>query len=1715
MRRYLAAGVLAILVGQSSGLALALSPGGLKATPFDFSSTVRPIVSAIMGSQIVAQLSGNGDRYAATHRPKPVFAERAALRQAIDDNVSKSRLARIELRHGQPGLMRYPSAPPRTRTRDPLAVRSTMQHGGPSRRPNSRPAPVASRGGSQMLGAHGTPILGQMPAPATGQRLGGRPTAQNAPNHERMGQQVLASTDLGAGINRYWEYEERAIPGIGKAMLNVGNGNLLIQAADVAIPERGLGLVFQRTYNSQSLHDANGDDGGEPNIFGNGWTNTYDAHIVYQPTTGDISVYDIDGTRCDYTPNGGAWVPCAGEHAILEVDPSDACAYWWIKKNGTAYWFHTDDPGPGCNFGQGKTGRLYKIVGRNSNNAITLSYSFSGSQTTQDITEIDVNHSDGQSLTMLFGWVGGTPGSPAPPNELASIQYANPGGSQSLAITYSYDTQGDLQQVDRPGNDKVTSPDPLPETYGLQHPMQFACGPRATNYKQGVTTFADGSCLNFDYDSNIRLTDWKVNGSLNINPSNFSQQDTFGVLQPGQLTGWQTWYMASFVYGAGQGTACGTTSAGTTTMCDSDGHATIWSTNSLAEVTQTSDYVNAGLSLVTSQAWDTGNNLVQFVDANNHTTNYAYDQNGNTIAVSHPAASLGASHPTEIYAYDPHNNLTAYCDPVYANNNGLNWNSGSWPGTQCPGGAGTTHYTWATPSPEPYGQLTDAYTACYQASCTDNFEGVNEPGYHVTYSYNSNGEPTIVQAANAISQPTQSRTPIQSFTYDTYGNLKTYTNGDTGTWNLYYDSLNRLTSRVDPDTGNPTSYFYYYNDGSMQMSETPYQHSQSKGHTYSYDADGDVISDTAHRSRGAATIQKLYDGLDRLVEVIEPQDTISDVFQNAWITRYLYDLSEGGTVTFDKSSPFSAYGNLFETQESLPSSTTLSYSGSPLNNSQVEPQKGAQYDALDRPVGAYSIVNGADALTSSTYDGHGEYGLLTHQCKPDPSGGQNQLCKTFYHDNDNRLGSVQYSDGSSRNFTYDIAGHELTAAKSGDDQYTYWYDLEGRVVNTKEPNIGTSASSQYTHVFYADGKLKQLDVSSSLLNKVGLFVYSYDDSGRLTNQSVSYSPANVNVNIAFTYTLSGRPKTKTESSTSPLYTDQTQWGYDQYGQLDSTTYPGQGAISDYQYDPEGDLLQFNGSTYTYTIRGELLAPNLGYSPLWGFPAQFSLANGAQVQGIIGKAFTSQWDARMGVMKQLESDPGYIDESSMTYSYDAVGRDTSESSDSCTGQCQNNTVTTTGTTRTYDIDDHTLDTKQWWVKVAPSNGGDSSNVSVYDWGPADHPIRIGSANGASQTPPNDSSAAYDTLHWDGDQLIFSTNPQRTLDDIKVGTSADITFQGSGYTGITFWDRGPGGAVVYCHNATGSAGSGKIAQLPILMSWASSACFSQSNPPSVQYPTNVEWFTGPLQSLGAGGQPRSAGGVGQGSIVGEYRLDGISDGANTIQGIRTTSSNSGSWTTPDAFAGLISDPITMKSYMWNNDNPIGYSDPSGYYAQVFFDPEEGMGVGEAHADIDEPEEQDAVKKLVDRKDMTDFYDLDDAAYGAAYAYRGAAASLDSENGDSHSGIPEVGAGLYGNAPGHYSVGDLLFGYWDKDTNEPRIDITKTDDLAGFWHAHPRGSLSFDLAGHEKNLRDDPWLKNIYTSVGHDLFKQSINDQGIVSPAMTEHVPPIDPICKDCIP
>ena len=291
------------------------------------------------------------------------------------------------------------------------------------------------------------------------------------------------------------------------------------------------------------------------------------------------------------------------------------------------------------------------------------------------------------------------------------------------------------------------------------------------------------------------------------------------------------------------------------------------------------EYVDDAQGRVTStQAWtgtqwrwyetqrDSHDNLIATSDARGNQTDYAYDANGNTVAVAKPmvANAQGSFRPTTLISYDANNNIVAYCDPNHTHAVGDDW-IGSDPAARirpgdslCASELGATRYTWDTSDTEDNdGKLETATTPM---------------GYTVTYTYDNYAMPLTVTGAPITQLNGTAITPTQAFTYTPTGMLASYNKGG-GTWALTYDALNRQTSIVDPDPGNPTSCTWYNPDGSVADTVGPNQQAMKAGSgqcsplgspgpyasSKTYDADGDVLTSTdyAGSANEAATTQEL------------------------------------------------------------------------------------------------------------------------------------------------------------------------------------------------------------------------------------------------------------------------------------------------------------------------------------------------------------------------------------------------------------------------------------------------------------------------------------------------------------------------------------------------------------------------------------------------------------------------------------------------------------------------------------------------------------------------------------------------------------------------------------------------------------------------------------------------------------------------------------------
>ena len=1360
------------------------------------------------------------------------------------------------------------------------------------------------------------------------QSLGARP------NIGAAAQPLIVTTGVADpdGFNHWWAYEEDTLGGVGKYTVNVASGNLMTQSDDMAVPNKGIEFAFQRTYNSMSNHTYANGDGSTPSLYGDKWTNTFDAHIAYNdftPINGQkgVSLYDIDGARYDYAPvgDGHSFTPPAGQFAILYYDGS---GYSWTKTTGTVYYFWdlNQPTSPAL------AGLIETIYGRNHNNYLSFARTYTpDASSPTNLVTMTVTGEDGRVATLSYGNV---PSNCNPCYRvLGSLTW--PDGSSTVNYGYTIQIQGinligpELYQVTSPGNGS-TSAGTLVEQYSYGsgteylsnvYSPRYVCAKILSNCITSADPISSGPAYTFFYGSGNVLSQVAYYG--NVNPS-ITDAGGSGYLQPsathdlGSSTPYRT---VTFSY-----------SSGSTTWSDTDGHQTVYGYDSIGRVTlrtdTTGDPTSGGGSgvatLATAQHWDSNNNLTATIDARGNETDFAYDNNGNSTAVGEPSVttSMGALRPTTRYTYDSNNNILSYCDAVWNATNGVNWPASY----TCPttyASPGQTINTWSVPgSYEPFGELTTT---------------TSPVNYTTTFAYNiaaqggslDYGLPTSATGAQITQVDGSSVTPAQLLTYDSHGNLICYSkaNGVTtvGTWVLQYDSLMRLTTLADPDDGSIVSCGKspgpntivttntYFSNNQVATNQTPPEAAASVSTSFIYDPDGNETKETHHfGSTTPGITNEYYDGADRLVEVGLPHDSTDWAGPGSatgpWLTRYFYDLAMGHTVTFGTALAFRAYGNIYSTQEYADGAGGWGFLNGNASDALDRPTKRLFYPPAASCSNLWSSCPATVSIESYTYD-HTTTTLGYMTVKSDALG----ETSTFDYDAVGQQASVSFAgDGgvtSPRTYTYDPDGRITKIHQNAFGDQTWTYNADGTVATSSEPQSGSyfTDPAKLTYQYYGNGWRSSLSadkLGNQGLVQANLFTYDYRADGLLVKHVMNYG------SNAFTfmhsYTAAGRRLGTTDPYGSKALT------YDARGQLSSLTLP-EGQLINYTHDPEGQLANFTGYgvnvTTSYNNRGELV------SQYFGPPTQFANSVYAKasilqqgVHGAMSAAFyacqpslagatpqpkplspcTWGWD-NYGPLIDMRNAAIGFDGFNTNYNYDNAGR-----------HVQTKNGTYQAVSKTYDAENHQI--TQCGAFKQPKSFYTMS--FRYSWGPSGHPLNVGASPWAVGEGSCNPTISYESVHWDGDTILFTTNAQGAVDDIKMGLLADYTPIDSVYKGLTIFDRDPSGFAVGMHN---SIGHGPLsAPQPMKQGYNfTDACFAQA----------PAGFCGINQS------------VGNGALLLLPASDGFWDEFNKIQGVRVFDPELGAWTSPDEFPGIVEAPMTQKAYTWDDNNPISNADPSG--------------------------------------------------------------------------------------------------------------------------------------------------------------------------------------------
>lgn len=201
-----------------------------------------------------------------------------------------------------------------------------------------------------------------------------------------------------------------------------------------------------------------------------------------------------------------------------------------------------------------------------------------------------------------------------------------------------------------------------------------------------------------------------------------------------------------------------------------------------------------------------------------------------------------------------------------------------------------------------------------------------------------------------------------------------------------------------------------------------------------------------------------------------------------------------------------------------------------------------------------------------------------------------------------------------------------------------------------------------------------------------------------------------------------------------------------------------------------------------------------------------------------------------------------------------------------------------------------------------NGAVPGNSSAtYTWGTNRHPVKY------------TSGVSTNWLHWNpaADNMLFENGPglQTDLAIDRLGVS-------NASNGVTVDDRDPFGAIASTHTSLEFG------------PWAS-APTQRLNPK-----------TG-ITRGGAGSQYPYPGQDAQyaSRLLDAGRPDAYIDGLYGIsfQGVRSVDVNTGQWMSLDAFGGYSDAPISEQPYLWENNNWLAYTDPSGLDSQAVSPPD----------------------------------------------------------------------------------------------------------------------------------------------------------------------------------
>ena len=620
------------------------------------------------------------------------------------------------------------------------------------------------------------------------------------------------------------------------------------------------------------------------------------------------------------------------------------------------------------------------------------------------------------------------------------------------------------------------------------------------------------------------------------------------------------------------------------------------------------------------QTYDTNGYLATVTDWNTNLTGTANDSRGLPLVVNEAIGTaqtrtttstyLANSHlPTQViaprkttnFAYDTNGNLLALTE---TDNSSIlvpystSGQTRTWTNTFDNFG----HVLTAT------GPRTDVIaTTRFTYDASNNVSTITDPLGHVTRMTNYTGSglaQTMIDANNVTNQFTYdirdrllTRTVLaasgnatNSFAYDAVGNLVAITQPNGSQLFYQYDAAHRLTS-VTNVLGESIHYTLNAAGNIIQQTTTNASGALAKTQsrvfdqlsrvlqeigasgqttTYSYDANGNPISITDGLTN---TTAKAFDALNRLIYVLDPLKNL---------TSFNYDAQDNCTNVTDPRTL----------------TTTYVYDGFGRVIQETSPDKGTTVYTLDKAGNRISEVDARGVVTQRTFDklnrvisesypaspseniiygyddtkgGNFGVGRLTEYA--DETGGTTLI----YNERGDVISTTRAIDGTGYTTAcgYDLADHVTSIVYPSGHVISYGRDVLGRINSaTYSPSTGGSVITLASGVTYAPfGPLTGLQYGNGLTRS-----NRFDLDYRMTNLIASGSSTHVQ-NLAYAYNAVNNITTIADN----LAAGNSQvFSYDSDYRLTKAT--GYYGYDDYGYDADGNRLsrQTAGTTENYS-----------------------------------------------------------------------------------------------------------------------------------------------------------------------------------------------------------------------------------------------------------------------------------------------------------------------------------------------------------------------------------------------------------------------------------------------------------------------------------------------------------------------------------------------------